>query len=150
MKTNLKGRAMKSRTSLLAVTGLAILALAFTACGGGDDEAEASTSGGTGGGSTAPVDTKVPASIAEGAALPPVEVKVTDTGFVPTEVKIKNGQTVRWVWEGTKLHSVLVSGSNSGPKAGTGTFEKQFTTGPGTYAYTDGSNSVNKGTVIVE
>ena len=140
---------MKGRASLLAVSGLAILALAFTACGGGDDEADASNNSGAGG-LTEPQATKVPASIAEGAALPPVEVKVTDTGFVPTEVKIKNGQTVRWVWEGTKLHSVLVAGANSGPKTGSGTFEHQFTAGPGTFAFADGSNSANKGTVIVE
>jgi len=69
-----------------------------------------------------------------------VTVQVTSNQFTPASVKIKVGQTVRWIWGGG-VHDV-VSGTNctedgkfkSGAPMAGGTFEKKFETA-GTFPY---------------
>lgn len=87
-------------------------------------------------------------------------VQITDTGFVPQTVKIKQGQSVTWVNTDVQMHQVAADpfpshsklpslyseSSLSQNESYTFTFDKQ-----GTYTYHDPLNPVAlKATVIVE
>jgi plastocyanin len=66
------------------------------------------------------------------AAMQTVEVQ--DDRFVAPSVRVLEGGTVRWTWEGNNLHNVTFAG---GPSSGTqldGAFERTFATA-GTYPY---------------
>lgn len=122
-----------------AFSGLAALSVACGG-GGGEDTPAASAAEPT---VAQPTNTPVP--------LPVVEIKVTDNKFDPAELRIKENTVVKWTWEGTSnQHSILLSGLES-PKQATGSFERKFPAGQGTFNYQCGVHgAAMSGKIIVE
>lgn len=113
------------RVALIAAGG-AVISIALLACGGG----------GGGGGDDAPkavFTNKTDAATATPA--PVVVIKISDNKFEPTDVLIKAGTQVRWEWSGTNPHSVLISGSASEQKTGSGNFVRDFRAAGSTFPY---------------
>lgn len=87
------------------------------------------------------------------AAEKPVEVTIRDYRFSPQEVRIKAGDTVKWInREKRTSHSVLFQAENGleserlfPDESWQRTFER-----PGTYGYRCGPHEEMNGTVIVE
>jgi hypothetical protein len=79
-----------------------------------------------------------------------VTVQIKRSSFVPTNAKIKTGDTVRWVNSDTQNHQVVSNnGSFVSPILGPGkTYSHRFTAS-GTYRYHDGLNPTVRGAVIV-
>jgi plastocyanin len=139
-------RGVRASLGLVAWAGL-VMAIAplFAACGGGDDKASASNgnSGNSGNGAAA-------ATVAPTTA-PVVEIQISDNAFSPASVTVKQGTVVRWLWGGSNPHSVVIAGFKSNEMTGTGTFERPFTQGSGTYNYQCGVHgTAMTGVVIVE
>ncbi len=129
---------------------LCVLAVGLVAagCGGDDDEGEggsaqtaeepADTSGGTGG----------------AAAGGTVRVGMREIEYVPKDVKVKAGGTVRWTNSDSVTHTVTKEGG-PGPKFDSGnmavgaTFEQKFDT-PGKVDYVCTIHPNQTGTVTVE
>ena len=62
------------------------------------------------------------------------KVSITDSGFSPTEVSIKAGDTVTWTNDGKIPHTVAGEGFDSGAINPGKSFSRVFET-PGTYDY---------------
>src|SRR6476620_3585700 len=92
----------------------------------------------------------VGASPAMPASTATVTVQIKRSSFVPTNAKIKTGDTVRWVNSDTQNHQVVSNnGSFVSPILGPGkTYSHRFTAS-GTYRYHDGLNAAVKGVVSV-
>src|SRR6185436_2872787 len=92
----------------------------------------------------------VGASPAMPASTATVTVQIKRSSFVPTNARIKTGDTVRWVNSDTQNHQVVSNnGSFVSPILGPGkTYSHRFTAS-GTYRYHDGLNPTVKGAVIV-
>jgi plastocyanin len=77
-------------------------------------------------------------------------VQIKRSSFVPTTVKIKTGDTVKWVNTDTQNHQVVSNnGSFVSPILGAGkTYSHRFDAS-GTYRYHDGLNAAVKGVVSV-
>ncbi len=92
--------------------------------------------------------TLVPAGAAVSTATK--AVKITRTGFVPSKVTIKVGDSVTWTNSDTIRHQVVAdNGSFASPVLGAG---KSYTfrfRASGTYRYHDGLHPTLKGTVVV-
>ena len=111
------------RLALIAAGG-AVISVAFLACGGG------------GSGDDAPKAVITNLSDVATATPPPVVViKISDNKFEPADVLIKAGTQVRWEWSGTNPHSVLISGSASEQKTGSGNFVRDFRAAGSTFPY---------------
>lgn len=67
---------------------------------------------------------------------PPAEVTVNvrDDLFVNAAVRVLEGGTVTWVWQGDNLHNVTFNGGPASGNQTEGTFERTFET-PGVYQY---------------
>ena len=135
-------RWMTTSLRMLALTSLiAALAPLLVACGGGGGSSSANAA--APGATTAPQATPT--------LGPVVEVQISDNQFSPADLTIKVGTTVRWVWSGQNQHSVLLNGVDSGKHQGTGTFEKTFADGAGTYSYQCGVHgAAMAGKIIVQ
>ena len=83
----------------------------------------------------------------------PVEVSIQDYRFVPQEVRIKAGDTVRWTnREKRTSHSVLFpaeSGLESERLFPQESWQRTFSQ-PGTFSYRCGPHEEMKGLVVVE
>lgn len=92
----------------------------------------------------------VGASPAMPASTATVTVQIKRSSFVPTNAKIKTGDTVRWVNSDTQNHQVVSNnGSFVSPILGPGkTYSHRFTAS-GTYRYHDGLNPTVRGVVTV-
>jgi plastocyanin len=92
----------------------------------------------------------VGASPATSASTATATVQIKRSSFVPTNAKIKTGDTVKWVNSDTQNHQVVSNnGSFVSPILGPGkTYSHRFTAS-GTYRYHDGLNPAVKGAVIV-
>ena len=82
-----------------------------------------------------------------------VEVSIQDYKFVPAEVRIKAGDTVKWInREKRTSHSVLFAAENgleSERMFPQEHWQRTFTK-PGSYSYRCGPHEEMKGTVLVE
>jgi plastocyanin len=118
-------------------------ALLFAAaCGGGSSNNTENTSAKNPG---------IQANSAPTSTPPPeVTIQIADNTFTPAELTVKAGTTVRWVWGGSNQHSVLISGTDSGKKTGTGTFEQTFKDGGQTLSYACGVYPTMTGKITVE
>lgn len=85
-------------------------------------------------------------------------VGVSDAGFTPETIKVKRGQAVTWVNQGSSAHQITSSGNTKGAEGldseetleQNDTFTYTFETS-GTYTYNDKLNPTKfRGTVIVE
>ena len=87
------------------------------------------------------------------AAQKPVEVTIREYRFTPQEVRIKTGDTVKWInTEKRTSHSVLFpaeSGLESERLFPDESWQRTFKQ-PGTYKYRCGPHEEMTGTVIVE
>lgn len=64
-----------------------------------------------------------------------VTVDLRNLSFLPSEAKIKVGQTVAWNWvEGTIFHDVAFDDGQTSPKQTSGTWERTFPD-PGSFDY---------------
>jgi plastocyanin len=113
-------------SQLMAVTALVALPLAVGACSG-----NSSTGGG---GGTVP-----------GAA---VTVTLKNTAFNPTDVTIRAGQAVGWVWEDGIVQHDVNFGSFKSALQSQGQFTHTFAT-PGTFHYNCDVHPAMKGTIEV-
>ena len=84
------------------------------------------------------------------AATATKTVRITASGFSPTSVTIKTGDTIKWVNTDTQNHQVVSNnGSFVSPILGPGkTYSHRFNAS-GTYRYHDGLNATVKGVVKV-
>ncbi len=111
--------------------------------------------GGGGGGNGADETGLSGARITEGTATPFVVleqiVEVKDNSFAPQTVSVKSGTKVVWKWTGTSnAHSIQVSGSTS-PEQTSGTFERLFSQGAGTFNYQCGIHKgAMSGKIVIE
>lgn len=92
------------------------------------------------------------ASMGLSAAAEVVEVRIENYKFIPPELTVKAGTTVRWInAEKRTSHSILWLGAQPAesdrPFPGD-TYERRFDK-PGTYAYTCGPHPEMKGVVVV-
>jgi plastocyanin len=126
------------RVAFIAAAGAAT-SLLVGACGGGGGD----SSPGTGAITQGPAATVTP---------PPISiVKISDNKFEPAELRIKAGGQVRWEWSGNNPHSVLISGSASEQKTGSGTFVRDFRGGGSSFTYQCGVHGASmSGRIIVE
>lgn len=127
---------------VLCVGAFSGLAALNVACGGGGD---GDTPAANAAEPTVAVPTNTP------VPLPVVEIKVTDNKFDPVELRIKENTVVKWTWEGTtNQHSILLSGLES-TKQTSGSFERKFPAGQGTFNYQCGVHgAAMSGKIIVE
>ena len=118
--------------------GGAVASLLLVACGSG--------------GSDAPVAVATPRGPAATATVQPVAViKISDNKFEPAELRIKVGTKVQWEWSGSNPHSVLISGSASEQKTGSGTFVQDFRAAGSAFPYQCGVHgAAMAGRIIVE
>lgn len=75
-----------------------------------------------------------PNPVDDGPAPAEVTVNVRDDLFVNAAVRVLEGGTVTWVWQGDNLHNVTFNGGPASPNQTEGTFERTFET-PGVYQY---------------
>ena len=114
----------------------AVLGLLASGCGGDDDDGNAGGEGGGAGGGEA------------------VEVNMEGTKYVPQDVTVPAGGTVKWNNTDTPTHTVTYE-KGAGEKFDSGTmnpgdsFEQKFTA-PGTVNYVCEIHPFQKGTVTVE
>ena len=126
--------------AFIAPLALGALLLA-AACGGGGSSSENASAKNPG----------IQANSAPTSTPPPVvEIQIADNTFTPAEVTVKAGTTVRWVWGGSNQHSVLISGTDSGKKTGSGTFEQTFKDGGTTLSYVCGVYPTMTGKITVQ
>jgi plastocyanin len=126
---------MGSRSSTRVVAAsLAIAAtLAVSACGGGG-------SGGTGDGA-AGVQSGRSAAVADFrasnvAGAPKTQVVAQDNRFVPENIRVSVGQTVRWTNQGRNPHNIRPASEDAEYAKGFGVREQAFPRGGGTYEFT--------------
>ncbi|HEU0014028.1 MAG TPA: plastocyanin/azurin family copper-binding protein [Longimicrobium sp.] len=142
-----------STRDLMKLPAIALLALA-AACGGGDDAAKTDETAAT---TEAAAPAAAPATETPAAPAPSgdvVEIKVVSSPdgasgtFEPQNVTVKQGQTIRWVWQDARAaHNVSFTSAQGNPagaalpqdsplvaEAGK-TYEATITAGPGTYNY---------------
>lgn len=123
--------------------GLSVGAMLTAGCGGGGGGDKADESGLSG------------ARVTQGTATPVVVVEqiveVKDNSFAPQTVSVKSGTKVVWKWTGTSnAHSIQVSGSTS-PAQTSGTFERLFSQGAGTFNYQCGVHKeAMSGKIVIE
>lgn len=80
----------------------------------------------------------------------PAFVSVSEDGFNPAIVYLKNGEAIMWVNEGVEEHSLIFLDVQSPPlPAGGRGFYKRAFDESGNYSYVDGKNPNIKGTVVV-
>lgn len=114
--------------------------LLLGACGGGKSNAASATN-----------STGIQVNQAPTSTPPPVvTIQIADNTFTPADVTVKAGTTVRWVWGGSNEHSVLIGGTDSGKKKGTGTFEQTFKDGGTILSYACGVYPTMTGKITVQ
>lgn len=125
--------------ALCALVALGALLL-LSACGGGKSSTGSVTN-----------STGIQVNQAPTSTPPPVvTIQIADNTFTPADVTVKAGTTVRWVWGGSNEHSVLIGGTDSGKKTGTGTFEQTFKDGGTILSYACGVYPTMTGKITVE
>lgn len=137
----LQGRMLSRRDALRlgALAGIAAAVSAACGGGGGDDE--------PGGASAAEPTVALPTNTP--TPLPQADITVTDAGFEPKELTIKENTLVVWTWKNTtQEHNILLSGLAS-PKQASGKFERKFPAGQGTFNYQCGVHPTETGKIIV-
>ncbi len=144
----MKTTALPKLVPLLAMVATLI---AFAACGDDDDTAATPT---TGAGATESPAAASPTTAATATATTGSEdgptVMIGDNFFDPESLTVKAGETVRWVWSGSRPHSVRLGQETSPTHTGSGEFEFTFNE-PGTYDYVCGVHGESMpGTIIVE
>ncbi len=136
----MQGR-MLSRRDALRLGALAGAAAALSACGGGGGGDEAPAANAAEPTATVPANTPTP--------LPQAAITVTDAGFEPKELTVKENTLVVWTWKDTtQEHNVLLSGLAS-TKQASGKFERKFPAGQGTFNYQCGVHPTETGKIIV-
>ena len=142
-----------STRDLMKLPAIALLALA-AACGGSDDAAkdDAPATTETAAPAATPAAETTPAPTPAGDV---VEVKVltnadgSSGSFEPQNVTVKQGQTIRWVWQDARAaHNVSFTSAQGNAAAGASlpqdsplyaeagkTHEATISAGPGTYNY---------------
>jgi plastocyanin len=75
-------------------------------------------------------------------------VRVRDSSFSPSSVKIATGEVVAWSWDGHGVHDVSFDSGPSSPKQRDGSWEHRFEQ-PGTYRYECSLHRQMRGTVTV-
>jgi plastocyanin len=133
---------------VVLVLGLTVSPTALAACGGGGSSSSDDTK---------PTTDVSCAKIVQGTSTPKggvvVEqiIEVKDNSFEPQTVHIKSGTKVIWKWTDTKnMHSVQLGGTTSDQQS-SGTFERIFSEGAGTFNYQCGVHtSAMTGTIIVD
>lgn len=107
-------------------------------------------------GSKTPSTTTTSINLEESQKLPPAQVKITKSGFVPATVEIKAGQTVTFINEDTVSHKLLSDSKNpANSLSETDPIEpkEQMSfpfTSPGTIMYQNSTNPSLKGIIIVK
>ena len=128
---------------------LSCLAIVVAGCGGNDDEAD--------GGSAQNSEQQQPDTSSDtgaAASAGTVRVGMKDIQYVPREVKVKAGGTVKWTNSDSVPHTVTREGG-PGPKFDSGnmdvgaTFEQKFDS-PGKFDYVCTIHPNQTGTVTVE
>lgn len=77
-------------------------------------------------------------------------IGVRDNLFSPSASVVAVGTSVRWMWEGSNLHSVTFADGPASTVRSTGTFDRQFATA-GVFAYQCVVHGVSmSGTVTVQ
>ncbi|MEO8539847.1 MAG: sulfocyanin-like copper-binding protein [bacterium] len=78
-------------------------------------------------------------------------IEVHDNSFTPDTITIKSGTKVVWKWVGTaNMHSIQLAGQTSTQQS-SGTFERVFAQGSGTFSYQCGVHgAAMSGKILVE
>ena len=125
-----------------------VCCLALVAAGCGDDDDD------DGGGSAATTEQPAKKPSGTGGAAAVVKVDMKNTTFVPMDVKVKVGGTIKWTNSDPFAHTVTKA-SGPGPKFdsksvdGGGTFQQKFES-PGKIDYVCTIHPNQTGTITVE
>jgi plastocyanin len=73
-------------------------------------------------------DSSGPNPIDEGPPTAAADVNVVDDQYVANSVRVLEGGTVTWTWQGNNLHNVTFQGGPASDTQTDGTFEREFPT----------------------